>query len=546
MTNVPQPTFGANGFIIPEESAILTGVQADQAAAFAISGYVLNPALSTAQGQLATSEAAIIAEADATFLYYTTQTDPAYAEGRMQDAIGRIYFLERNPAQPTVVQALCSGAVGVIIPTGALAVAGDGNIYTCTGGGVIGIAGTVTLPFACNVTGPIACPSGALSTIYQAIPGWDSITNSADGVLGNNVEGRAAFEARRQASVAGNGAGSLPSIRGAVLAVPGVLDAYVTENSTGSTVTVGDYTLAAHSLYVAVAGGAPAAVAQAIWSKKAPGCAYNGNTSVVMYDTNSGYTEPYPSYTVLYETPADLQVLFAISIANTSQVPSNAAALIQNAILSAFSGGDGGARAAIAGTLYATRYIPPLTALGAWAQVVSIQIGSLNTPSATFIGSLSGTNLTAHAVSSGTLAVGQAIIDAASRVASGTYIVSQTSGTPGGAGVYVVSISQSVSGATFTGTGSGTTLTVSAVAGAITVGDTVVGTGVPSNTTIVSQTSGTTGGAGVYVTSASTTASSSSLTAYEVMFGVTANQNSVSAYIDQIPVVSAAQIVVTV
>jgi phage tail sheath gpL-like len=61
--------------------------------------------------------------------------------------------------------------------------------------------------------------------------------------------------------------------------------------------------------------------------------------------------------------------------------------------------------------------------------------------------------------------------------------------------------------------GAGTNLTVGGtVTGTISVGATVTGTGVPAGTTIVSQTSGTPGAAGVYVTSQATTASSASLT----------------------------------
>jgi hypothetical protein len=67
--------------------------------------------------------------------------------------------------------------------------------------------------------------------------------------------------------------------------------------------------------------------------------------------------------------------------------------------------------------------------------------------------------------------------------------------------------------AVFTATASGTNLTVSAVTlGTITSGDTISGTGIPTGTTIVSQTSGTAGGVGVYVTSASTTASAATVT----------------------------------
>ncbi len=66
--------------------------------------------------------------------------------------------------------------------------------------------------------------------------------------------------------------------------------------------------------------------------------------------------------------------------------------------------------------------------------------------------------------------------------------------------------------ASFTGTGSDTNLTASAVTGTIQVGDQVAGSGVPSGTFIASQTSGTPGGAGVYVTNNPTTSSTASLT----------------------------------
>jgi hypothetical protein len=65
----------------------------------------------------------------------------------------------------------------------------------------------------------------------------------------------------------------------------------------------------------------------------------------------------------------------------------------------------------------------------------------------------------------------------------------------------------------FTGTGAGTNLTTSSVTGTQLVpGMVIAGTGVPTGTTIVSQTSGTSGGAGVYVTSLPTTSSGAALT----------------------------------
>jgi hypothetical protein len=87
-------------------------MQADIDQAF---GGGLNPALETPQGQLASSFAAIKGNANDTFVNMANQFDPAFAAGRFQDALGRIYFIERNPALPTVVQATCSGLAEVPI-----------------------------------------------------------------------------------------------------------------------------------------------------------------------------------------------------------------------------------------------------------------------------------------------------------------------------------------------------------------------------------------------------------------------------------------------
>lgn len=432
-TNVPPPTFGATGFIAPTEEEILAGIQADINAAF---GGGVNPAPETPQGQLAASEASIVGEVNDTFVYFTNQVDPAYATGRMQDAIARIYFLERRPSEPTLVDALCTGLEGTTIPVNAIAIATDGNRYTCTGSGAIGPSGSATFQFACSTVGPIPCPAGTLNEIYQAIPGWDAITNPTDGVLGSDVESRFDFEARRLESVALNSRGSLPSILGAVQDVSGVVDAYVTENDANAPVTVRGVLLAAHSLYVAAVGGTDAAVAQAIWSRKAPGCATNGNTTVVVEDQNSGYTPPYPSYSIKFQRPTSLSIDFAILIADSALVPDNAATLIQNAIISAFAGGDGGPRARIGSTLYATRFIAPITALGAWAQVVTLKIGSTNSPAAIVTASIAGSTMTVTAVSSGTLAVGQTL--SGTGVTAGTKLTAFLGGA-GGTGTYVVS-----------------------------------------------------------------------------------------------------------
>ena len=465
-TNVPPPAFGPTGFTPPPTASVLEGVQEDIQEAFGgtlnfttASGSVTNP---TPQGQLASSWAAILINTYNLFCLITQSFDPAYAAGRAQDAIGRIYFITRIPFAPTVLQVLCTGEVNTPIPdgvNGATVIDSSGNIYTCTGTGVIPIGGSITLPFSANIPGPTPVP-GTVS-IYRTIPGLDTVAVSS-GVVGNDVETRSAFETRRQQSVAKNSQGMVASVLGNVLSVSGVLDAYAIENPLSSPATIGSgnaaYTLNPNSLYVAVTGGDDDAVAFAMFQKKAPGCVYNGNG---------------PTYNVIYETPPSLPILFAVKFQASPSIPSNAATLVQAALLSAFAGGDGGPRARIASTLLATRFVLPIAALGSWAaqNLVSIQIGSANTAAASFTGSIAGNALTVSAVASGALATGQTVTDTVGNVTPGTVITG----------------------------GSGTSWTV-------------------NNSQAVSS---------------------------EAMFGVLANQNSVTVGIAQEPTLSAADIVVT-
>jgi hypothetical protein len=438
-TAVPFPVLGPNGYVLPSESAILTGVQSDIDGAF---GGGLNQALSTPQGQIASSETAILGDSFAMFAYFANQVDPAYSSGRMQDAIARIYFITRIPGAPTVQLCICSGLDGVKIPVGAIVQDPDQNFWICSQPGTI-VGGTVTLNFSCAVNGPT--PGPVSLTIYQSIFGWDSVTPTGDAVLGQNVETRQAFETRRSLSTGINSMGPLPAILGAVLQVPGVLDAFVTENDEDGPLTIGGATVAGHSLYVSVIGGVALDVATAIWSRKMPGCAYNGNTTITVVDPSPEYVDPKPSYAVTFEIPPVLNFVAQVVISNNSNVPSDALTQIQNAIVQAFAGLDGGPRAKIGSTVFASRYYAPVALLGSWALIIDIQIGVLAS-GASFHGSISGTTLTVSSVSAGALAAGQLLQDITGVLANGTTIVSGSGST------WTVSIAQTVAAEDMTAT----------------------------------------------------------------------------------------------
>ena len=381
-SSVPRVTISQTGIVLPTESEILSGVQADMNAAF---GGNLNLSLSTPQGQLASSLAAIIGAKNDLFAKYINQIDPATASGSMQDAIGRIYFLDRLPATSTAVQVVCTGLSGVVIPVGALVSDADSNLYACATAGTIPISGTITLPFSAVEAGPIVCGAGAITTIYKAIIGWDTATNAEAGITGTNVESRADFEYRRQQSVAVNAIGSLASIYANVFSIDGVTDVYSTQNVTDDPITVGGVTLVPHSVFVAVSGGDQDAIARAIWKKTSIGCNYNGNTTVTVTDT-SGYNAPYPTYDIKFQVPEELPIHIAVTVQNQSALTeSNISELVKEAILAAFVGADGGTRARIGSTVYASRFYSAVGSVGALA-TLSIFIGTAAYPTGNSVG----------------------------------------------------------------------------------------------------------------------------------------------------------------
>lgn len=521
-TNVPPITLTTTGWVAPDASATLQGIEADINSAF---GGALNMAAATPQGQLSTSFSAIKTACDSVILALFNGVDPAYATGRMQDGIARIYYLTRNAAVATMLQVSCLGAQGVAIPLNALLQdPATGNTYACTQAGSIPAGGAITLPFECQITGPISVPASL--TIYQAITGWDTAT-VVSGTVGNDVESRAAFELRREQSVEANSRNSMQAVLGSVREVAGVQSAFVLENPngypiaynaaaqvvgsiTGTVLTVasvtsgtvqvgqaislapgasvsgvtlaggititsdgtgsggtGTYNISAsaalpantsvalggnvlneRSIFVCVAGGAAADIAQAIWNKKPPGCGYTGSTTVTVYDTSQPYPAPGIPYSVSYQVATAANIWVNVTIVNGPTVPSNALALITAAIQAAFIGADNGLPAQIGQNFLASRLYAGIAALGAWAQIASLGLGSdAGSSSAVVTGSIAGTTMTVTAVSSGTLAIGQAVTGTG--VAPGTFITGLGSGT-GGTGTYTVSVSQTASSTSLT------------------------------------------------------------------------------------------------
>ena len=177
------------GMVAPDTAVLRDAVAANWEQAFNTGdgSPSLDTEVATPAGQLVDAEAAYLAQVNAELLFLFSQLNPRTAEGVWQDALGYIYFLSRKIAQPTLVTVTCSGLQGTQIPAGAQMQDEDGTRYELVNTVTIPASGSVDAVFQCLEAGPIECPAGTLETIVTVVPGWDSGTNAAAGVIGEQT-----------------------------------------------------------------------------------------------------------------------------------------------------------------------------------------------------------------------------------------------------------------------------------------------------------------------------------------------------------------------
>ena len=174
-----------------------------------------------------------------------------------------------------------------------------------------------------------------------------------------------------------NAHGTPGAIRAAVFGVDGVIDVFVYDNFTNSTILYGatNYPIPAHSVYVGVVGGVAEDIAEAIESKKDAGCGMTGNTTVLLPDTD--YSYPQPVYTYQFNIPDSLPVKFLVTIASNPNLPANIVQLATQAVIDTLSGTNGSQRARMGGEIFASSYYGPISAISNTVQIIGIKVGSV-------------------------------------------------------------------------------------------------------------------------------------------------------------------------
>jgi len=366
-----------SGFSADSTSVIRQSIVDDWTAIFDDEAATLNTSSESPAGQIIDSLAVLVTGKDSEFLNLANQFNPLTASGIFQDALGEIYFLTRKVATSTVVSCTCTGLAGTTIPAGSIIQTTDGIKLTSVGAATIGADGTVEVEFAAQESGAIDIGAGTCTKIITVIAGWDTVDNSAAGVVGSLIENRADFEKRRYNSVAANAHGSAAALQGAVYQVENVLDCLVLENKTDSTVTKQGVSLISHSVAVCVYGGENEAIAETIYNKLDAGAGTNGNTDI-SFTSPDGVVN---NYKIVRPSPAP--VYLSVTINKTAQTPATVTQDIKNAIIADANGSDsnsGNTRIGMGQTIYASRFTVAIVKTAGVNDLESVYIGTSASP----------------------------------------------------------------------------------------------------------------------------------------------------------------------
>lgn len=363
------------GFVAENTSVIREAIEKDWKRAFATDTNLpeLDTDNETPAGQLIDAQTALVAAADAQYIQLANMFNPANAEGVFQDALARIYFLNRQIAMPTYVTCQVKGLNGTVIPYGALMQDANGYTYVNTAATTIGADGKATLLVRNSEYGAIPAPKNSVTKIITAVPGWDSVDNSAAGILGRDEETQSDFENRRRQSVAKNSHGAVASLYGALADLDNVVAVSILENTTNQDITLYGAVIAGHSVYISIYGGDSTDIAKAIYNKIDGGCGTVGDTKVTYNPHYDDEEQPDLEFTYYVKRPEVKKMGITVNVASTNMNHEALNLAIKNACVKNFAGDENHEQVKMGMKVYASRFYSTIMDAGV-AQLDSVKL----------------------------------------------------------------------------------------------------------------------------------------------------------------------------
>lgn len=355
----------AAGITAPSYADVLLGLQQAFLDIYGDDAYL---GADSKDGQLLAVFARALHDCNMTAVAVYNSFSPSTAQGNRLSSLVQLNGLQRRSATRSQVNVVLAGTAGTVL-TSAKVRDADGNTWALPASVTIPPSGTITVTGTCDAAGAITAPANSVTIIATPTRGWASVYNPEPALPGTEAETDAELRLRQRNSVGIPAQTVLASLLGALQNVPGVVQAAVYENDTGTTSAEG---IPAHSIAAVVAGGDSVLIANTIQRYKTPGAYTHGTTAVVVHDTLGA------EQTIRYFTPTPLPVYVTVDLHAFAGYSTTTAAQIQQSVADYVNGLGFGAD-----VLY-TRLFPPALLYGAQGslvyQVTALALGTAPSP----------------------------------------------------------------------------------------------------------------------------------------------------------------------
>lgn len=229
------PMVGSTGLVIPTYAAILNWLIAQYLATYGSSVYL---GTDSADYQDLAIRALQANDANALLQAVWLSFNPLTAIGTSLDLLGKLIGTSRNQATYSTALLTVTGTSGTVITNGA-AQDTAGNFWNLPGTVTIPSGGSINVTATAANPGNISANPGAIIIIATPTAGWTGVTNPGAAILGEPVEPDSQYRARLLISQAKPSLTLLAGTTAAVAAVTGVTRSEVYENQYGYTTGFG-------------------------------------------------------------------------------------------------------------------------------------------------------------------------------------------------------------------------------------------------------------------------------------------------------------------
>lgn len=316
------------------------------------------------------------------------------AEGVALDNLGGINGVDREPATPSTALLKLGGTPATVIAIGKRARVPGGAIFALTEEVTLSGLGIGTGSADATESGPLEAAATSISEIVDSVPGWTSVTNDDDAVLGTSIETDSAYRARIKAEQDSGGNSTDQAIRNELIRLDAITAAKVISNR--DLEVDGNGTPGKSFLTVVwpdtITTAEKQLVAEVLWNNLPTGIYSHGTDVIATVTDSQGKSE-----VVRFDFATQVNIWWEIDVTTLAEYPSNGDQLVEDAVLAygnSLTVGDD------VEPINAARLIVDPTANEYFVEGVAhlvIRVGTAASPTGTVPVAISDTQISAHA-----------------------------------------------------------------------------------------------------------------------------------------------------